>query len=167
MWWALPAVLATGILLWPGLLNWCISAALRLIRREPLESPLSGRAITLTSIWFVLAWLGVGASVLILARSVAPTDGSTGRLLLATLAGYALAAAIGMFSVFVPAGVGVRDGLLALLLTAVIPLAAATAVVVISRFLTIIADLLVAAAGYLWGRQHRLLGGTHEGSTDG
>lgn len=158
LWWAVPAVAATSLLLWPRLLGWSVAMTLRLLRREPLERALSGRAIALTVWWFVLAWLGAGLSVLALAFAVTPPGASGSRLVLASVAGYSLAAAIGMFSVFVPAGVGVRDGVLALLLTAVMPLAAATAVVVVSRFLTVVADVVVAAFGYLWGRSHHLLG---------
>lgn len=161
-WWVAPAFLAGCLLLWPRLLNWCIATGLRLLRREPLEHPLSGRAIAVTSSWFVVAWLAAGASVLLLARELTPLGAPADRLLLASVAGYALAAAFGMFSVIAPAGVGVRDGVLALLLSAVMPLAAATAVVVVNRFLTVLADVIVAALGYLWGRSHHLLGGGHE-----
>lgn len=162
VWWTAPAVLATVVLLSPRLLNWSIATAMRVLRREPLETPLSGRAIVVSSWWFVLAWLAAGLSVLVLAHALVPSGTPVGRLVLASVSGYVLAAVIGMFSVFVPAGVGVRDGILALLLTPFMPLAAATAVVVVSRFLTILADVAVALAGYLWGRSHHLLGGRHE-----
>ena len=74
--------------------------------------------------------------------------------------GFALASAAGMFSVLVPAGVGVRDGVLALMLVTLMPLSAATAVVVVARFLAMLTDLLVAAFGWTWGRRHHLVGST-------
>ena len=63
-----------------------------------------------------------------------------------------------MFSILVPAGVGVRDGVLALLLLTLMPLPAATAVVVVARFLAVLADLVLAGAAWAWGRRHHLLG---------
>lgn len=63
-----------------------------------------------------------------------------------------------MFSVLVPAGFGVRDGLLVLMLAPFTSTAAATAVVVVHRFLSVVIDLLVAGGAYLWARRHHLIG---------
>ena len=60
------------VLLWPRLLNAVIARGLRLLRREPLEHELSGRAVALTSAWFVAAWVSTGLGTFVLARSVAP-----------------------------------------------------------------------------------------------
>ena len=51
-WWVVLAVVLGGVLLWPRLLNAVIAKGLSL-GREPLEHELSGRAIALTSVWFV------------------------------------------------------------------------------------------------------------------
>ncbi|GAA4408787.1 lysylphosphatidylglycerol synthase transmembrane domain-containing protein [Fodinibacter luteus] len=159
VWWALLAVALGAVLLWPRLLNALIARGLRLLRREPLEHELSARAVGLTSAWFVAAWVSTGLGTFVLARSVAP-DAPAGELLVACVGGFALASAAGMFSVLVPAGVGVRDGILALLLVTLMPLSAATAVVVVARFLAVLADLGVAAFGWAWGRRQHLLGST-------
>ncbi|WP_404384205.1 lysylphosphatidylglycerol synthase domain-containing protein [Knoellia locipacati] len=156
LWWFAPALVLL-VLLWPRLLNWGIARLLRLLRREPLEHSLTAPAIGLTSVWFVLAWLSAGLSVLTLAHALTP--GTPVRdLVVTSICGFALASAIGMFSVFVPAGVGVRDGVLALLLGALMPFSAAIAVVVVSRFFTVVADVVVAAFGWGWARTHHLLG---------
>ena len=97
----------------------------------------------------------------VLARSVAP-DAPLGPLLVTCVGGFALASAAGMFSILVPAGVGVRDGVLALLLVTLMPLPAATAVVVVARFLAVLADLLLAGFAWAWGRRHHLLGSTRD-----
>lgn len=155
-WWFLPALLLL-LLLWPRLLNAGIARLLRVLRREPLEHRLTTPAIVLTATWFVLAWAAVGSSVLVLAHAVAP-ERSLGSLVVTSVSGFALASAIGMFSFIVPAGVGVRDGILALLLGALMPFPAAIAVVVISRFFSVVADVVVAAVGWGWARSHHLLG---------
>lgn len=156
LWWFAPALVLL-LLLWPRLLNWGIATLLRLLRREPLEHSLTAPAIVLTSMWFVLAWLSSGISILLLAHALSAQT-PVRDLVVTSVCGFALASAIGMFSVFVPAGVGVRDGVLALLLGALMPFPAAIAVVVVSRFFSVAADVVVAAVGWGWARAHHLLG---------
>ena len=156
-WWVVIAVVLGAVLLWPRLLNAAIVRGLRLLRRDLLDHELSGRAVLVTAAWFVGAWVSTGLATFVLARSVAP-DAPVGDLLVTSVSGFALASAAGMFSVLVPAGAGVRDGVLALVLVTLMPLSAATAVVVVARFLAILTDVLVAALGWTWGRRHHLVG---------
>ena len=53
---------------------------------------------------------------------------------------------------------GSRINLNHLLLVTLMPLSAATAVVVVARFLAVLADLVVAGSAWAWGRRHHLLG---------
>ena len=149
-------VVILAVVCYPPLLNWGIARGLRLLRRQPLEHELAGRALVATLAWFTLAWSVSGLTILVLALDI---SGATlgGSLLLTCVCGFALASAFGMVSVFFPAGFGVRDGVLALILATSMPFAAAVAVAVVSRFLTIAVDVLVAGAGWMWGRGHDLL----------
>ncbi|MBM6405928.1 flippase-like domain-containing protein [Phycicoccus sp. CSK15P-2] len=156
-WVVVAAVLVGGVLLWPRLLNALVALGLRILRRDPLEHALGGRAVLVTCVWFLAAWVSAGAGVAVLVRAVQPAAGAT-DLAVAAVCGFALASAAGQLSVLVPAGVGVRDGVLALLLVTFMPLSAATAVVVVARFLAVVSDLLVAGGGWAWGRRHHLLG---------
>ena len=156
-WVLVGAVLLGGVLFHPRLLNGMVALGLRLLRREPLEHELGGRAVVLTGAWFLGAWVSAGLGVAVLVRSLQP-DASLADLVVAGVCGFALASAVGQISVLVPAGVGIRDGVLALLLVTFMPLSAATAVVVVARFLAIVADLVVAGGGWAWGRRHHLLG---------
>ena len=156
--WALLLIvpLLVGVL-WPRLLNWGIARGLRLLRRPPLEHELSGRTVLFTVVCFCLSWASTGVSVYVLARTLADPGYDTSRLALATVSGFALAASLSMFTVVLPAGVGVREGLLVLLLGPIISVPAATAVVVVARFLTVLADVLFALLGWAWARSHHLL----------
>lgn len=156
--WGVVAALALGaVLLWPRLLNAVIARGLRLLRREPLEHELGARAVLLACGWFLAAWVCAGAGVAVLVRDLQP-DASLADLAVAAVCGFALASAAGQLTVVVPAGVGVRDGVLALLLVTFMPVSAATAVVVVARFFAVVADLVVAGGGWAWGRRHHLLG---------
>ena len=155
-WMVLLAMPLLAVVLWPRLLNWGIATVLRVLRREPLERELSGRAVLSATLLFIGAWVSSGLHVLVLARATS-TDYDTGQLVLATVSGFALASSLAMFSVILPAGVGVREGVLVLILAPVTSTSAATAVVVISRFLTVAADVLFALLGWIYARSHHLL----------
>ena len=142
-----------------------IATVLRILRREPLERQLSGRAVLFATLLFIGAWVSSGLHVLVLARATS-TDYQSGQLLLATVSGFALASSLAMFSVILPAGVGVREGVLVLILAPVTSISAATAVVVISRFLTVAADVLFALLGWLYARSHHLLTSAQERERD-
>jgi uncharacterized membrane protein YbhN (UPF0104 family) len=167
VWAVLLAVPLFAVLLWPPLLNWGISLGLRLLHREPLEHSLSGRAVLQTVVLFVGAWLASGAHVWVLATAIGESQVSPGRLALLTVCGFALSSALAMFTFVLPAGVGVREGLLVLLLAPAMSPSAATAVVVISRFLTVVSDVVFAGAGWLWARSHHLLTSRAEREHDG
>jgi uncharacterized membrane protein YbhN (UPF0104 family) len=157
--WIFSVVAALALVaMWPTVLNRAIGFALRVLRREPLEHSFTARAVVAALAWFIAAWVVMGAAVWVLARDLGPATGSTRHVLVVTISGYALAAIIGMVSFLVPAGVGIRDGLLIVVLGTVLPVPAATAVVILSRFLTVFTDVLVAGFGWGWGRRHALIG---------
>lgn len=157
-WWSVPLIIVVLLpLLWPPLLNLGIRHALRLLRRPPLDHDLGPAAVGLSSAWFTSSWLVGGLSVWVLARDLAPGGADPARLLLVAVSGYLLATGIGTFSIVVPAGIGVRDGIMVLLLATQLSLSAAAAVVVVARFLTVLGDVVWAATGWLWGRSHDLL----------
>jgi glycosyltransferase 2 family protein len=167
VWAVLLAVPLFAVLLWPPLLNWGIALGLRLLHREPLEHSLSGRAVLTTVVLFVGAWLASGAHAWVLATAIGESQVSPGRLALLTVCGFALSSSLAMFTFVLPAGVGVREGLLVLLLAPATSPSAATAVVVISRFLTVVSDVVFAGAGWLWAKSHHLLTSRAEREHDG
>lgn len=145
------------VLFWPRLLNGLIAIGLRILRRDPLEHRLSGRAVVETVGWFILAWCSTGAHLMVLTRSIGGDQVSTRDLVLAAGSGYCLAAVLGMAAFLLPAGVGVREGLLVLILGGFLTGAAAAAVVVLSRFLITVGDLLWALVGFGWARSHHMV----------
>jgi hypothetical protein len=147
-WLRLPAVVLAGlglaILARPGLLNRLLATMLRLLRRPPLAGEISSRALLRSGACLLGAWLMFGASVWLLAMDV---GGDPLMSLRVAIPGYALSFTAGLLFILAPAGVGVRDALLVVVLAPVIGLASATAVAVVARLLATVAD--VAAAG--WG----------------
>ena len=151
--WLLLAVPLFVVLVWPALLNRLIAWGLRVLRREPLEETLSARAILTTVGLYALAWVLFGVHILVLALAVGGGTGVT----LASLTGYALAGSLGMLTVILPAGLGARDGILAIVLASAMPLSAGTAVALVSRFVVTLVDVLAAAGGWAYARRHHLV----------
>ncbi|GAA4347227.1 lysylphosphatidylglycerol synthase domain-containing protein [Angustibacter luteus] len=167
---ALPALLSSGgdssyllvllvvplglAVLHPRVLNAIIARVLRRFRRPELEHPLSGKAITVTMAAFLAAWLCLGLHVFTL---VVDLGGSPGQSIVPAVFGYALAAAIGMVVVLLPAGIGLREAVLVLLLTGPLNKSAAGAVVLLSRFIITGSDVVAAAVGWLYDRSHHLM----------
>ena len=150
------ACLAMVVALYPPFLNRAIDRLLRLIRREPLEHELSGRAIITMAVWFILSWVCTGVAVWAFASDLAESSGSSAYLALVCISGFALASAVGMLSIVLPAGVGIREAVLVILLAGLLTAPAATAVVILARFLTVVADVVWALVGWLWARSHHL-----------
>jgi glycosyltransferase 2 family protein len=158
-------VLLAGLAcLHPRLLNALVGRALRLARREPLEHGLSGRAITVTMTAFVLAWLALGLHVWVL---VTDLGASAGAAVVPAVLGYALAASVAMLAVLLPAGIGLRELLLVVLLGGVLDRPAATAVVLLSRFLVTGSDVVAALVGWGYARSHHLLAARREAAAAG
>jgi hypothetical protein len=156
--WAVAAVVVPlGLfLLWPRVLNFLIGLGLRVLRREPLEHRLSGSAVLRSSAWFLLGWCAAGAQTYVVAHDLAPSA-DRADLVVLSVCGFALASAIGMASAVFPAGVGIRDGALVILLASLMPTPAATAVAVLVRFFAVLADVVWAGAGWAWARHHHLV----------
>ena len=154
-WWVVLALVLGAVLLWPRLLNAAIARGLRLLRRELLEHERPGAR----SCRPACGRRGVGVD-----RTPRPSSSPgawPGRVDRATSSSRAsvVRARVGRRDVqrVRPGGSGVRDGLLAVILVTLMPLSAATAVVVVARFLAILTDLLVVPRVDV-GRRHHLLG---------
>ena len=86
-----------------------------------------------------LVWTIIGISFFLFIRSFYFIDPS---LIPATVGAWSLATSIGMLAIGFPQGVGVKDGVLVFLLTAVVPLPTAFYIAVLARVWTILCDLL-------------------------
>jgi hypothetical protein len=149
--WAFLAVPVLLVGLHPRVLNPLIDRLLRLARRPALEVPLTGRAILTATLWSLLAWVVNGTHVYLLSVSLGAPAGRTALL---AIGGFAFAWCVGFLVVFAPAGAGVRDVILVASLSPVLDVGQATAVALVSRVLTTVADLLCAGIAAWFGRGH-------------
>ena len=145
-WWVLAAVPALLVALHPRVTVGGLNVALRVLRRPPLAVRPSWRGIARTALWQALCWflLGLHCYVLLLGFGADPV-----RALPLAVGGFALAYCSGVLFLPAPAGLGVRDLVLAASLAVILTPPQAFAVVLVSRFALALVDGALAAAWWL------------------
>ncbi|MDO4899371.1 lysylphosphatidylglycerol synthase domain-containing protein [Actinomyces sp.] len=149
--WTLPVFI---ILLLPPVLNRLLALIFRLTGRPALEHPVSWSGIGACTAWTLVAWTVAGLQVWLLAIGTGMTA-SAGTLALC-IGGYAMAWTVGFLIVFVPAGAGVREGVLGLVLAGSLSTGGAVAVVLLSRAVLTVADLAMGGVGIFAARRVRI-----------
>ncbi len=139
--WVFAIVPVVAVCLHPKVLNPLLNKLFKVIKRPPLDQPLSGRVLAHALAWSFTTWLFNGLQIWILAEKFGAPAGKTALI---ALGGYAFAWCAGFVFVIAPAGAGVRDVLLIAALSPVIGTGPATAVTLVSRAVNTISDLLVA-----------------------
>lgn len=132
--------------------------AQRLLRRAGIEAPLMrGRHLIAVAAIDLVAWIGTGAGVLVLANGL--TDEPSPGLLWA-IATYAVGYLIGFIAPFSPGGLGAREGVLIAVLSPRYGLGPATALSLTLRVAVTLGELLAVA---LIVGAYRLTTGTRRG----
>jgi hypothetical protein len=139
--WVFLIVPVIAVCLHPRVLNPLLNKLFKVIKRPPLEQPLTGRVLAHALAWSLTAWLFNGLQIWILAEKFGAPVGKT---ILLALGGYAFAWCAGFMFVIAPAGGGVRDSLIFASLAPVIGSSPALAVMLVSRAVNTVSDLLVA-----------------------
>lgn len=134
-----------GLLLYPPVTKRLLALA-RLGADAP--SPRTG-PLLLGVLANVIAWLGYGTALWLLARAVLPDSQLAPG---AAIAGFAASYVAGLLALFAPGGLLIREGLLVLMLQDSIGLGAATALAIASRVLLTITELGAAVPFLLMRR---------------
>jgi uncharacterized membrane protein YbhN (UPF0104 family) len=148
-WWALAAVPAIVVGLWPPIFGRVMDALLRLARRQPLERRPSWPNLVRALAWTLLGWALLGLQVWLLL-----TDMARGgpRLLLLAAGGYALAFSVSTLLIVFPGGIGAREVVLVAALTTVLSPGSAVAIALVVRVVTTASDLAWGGIGLAAGR---------------
>ncbi len=148
-WWGLLAVPVLLGLLHPRALTGLLDRVAALLHRPPLGGRLAPAAEARAFGLAVVSWLGYGLELAVLASAATRWSLATVALCVGAMA---LAVPLGILFVPAPAGLGIRDVVLALALSSVMPGGRALAVVVASRAVIVACDLAAAAAVAAWPR---------------
>ncbi len=145
-WVLIAGVVLVTISLLPGVWFRFLNAALRIFNRQPLSAT-PGYSVLLGSILLMSVHV-----VFLIAGYAAMTAGAIGTSMndLPILIGaICIANTLGFIAVFAPAGIGVREGVLLILLTPTLGAGAAALFAVTLRLIQIVADSAASAVGLL------------------
>ncbi|MCS6844623.1 MAG: hypothetical protein NZ528_09955 [Caldilineales bacterium] len=134
----------------PRLLEWLLNQALRLLRRPPVQVTLTWQQVAAALLGYLGVWLIMGGAFALLAASVTSVGRAEAPALVAT---WAAAYVIGYLSLLTPSGLGVREGVMVLLLTPILPAPAPTVVALAARLWMVAGELLGVALAVLLGRR--------------
>jgi uncharacterized membrane protein YbhN (UPF0104 family) len=141
-----------AVCLTPPVLSRSLNLALRLIRQEPLEQPISWRGLVVALGWNLAGWLLFGLQVWVLLADVG--HGGARSMVLA-LGAYAFAASVALLLVVFPGGIGAREVLLAAALAPVLTSGPALAIALATRLVTTVCDLTWGGIGLALARRMR------------
>lgn len=133
------------LLLVPRVLNGLLALGLRLLRRPGID-PLAGRDVARGVGWALAFWLVYGGHVWLLAVGL---GADPLEALPVAIGGFAIAFSLGPLLVVLPAGAGVREAVLIVLLAGVLTTSEATAVALTSRGILMLTDGLLALTAAL------------------
>ena len=159
-WWAVVPVVA-GLLVpvvAPGLLTGAAARVGRWVGRPLPEVRLPGGAVLVRVLLLLAAgWAVTGVHLVVLAGGVGLRPAAAS--IAVVLGGFALASVAGLLAAVVPAGLGVREGVLLLTLGTLLGGGALVTVVALSRVVLTAVDVLAAGAVAVAGRSVRRDGG--------
>jgi len=148
--WLLVLIPISLVALYPKVLTWGTSLVLKLLRRKPLQEPLSWQTVGKVFGASLGAWILQGVHLWLLANSVgAPGFGG----LIICIGAMAVAMNAGTFAFILPSGAGIREAVQVLVLTATgISAGQAIAIAIASRVMFTVADLITAGGAALSAR---------------
>ena len=136
----------------PPVLNPVLSWGLRLARQPPLQQPLHAAAVLRVALLAAAAHLLLGLQAWVLARDLGADDA---LLLPLAVGAFSLASVAGLLALPVPAGAGVREAVLVVALSPVLPAGQALVLALVSRLVLTAGDLAVAGLAVQAARRRR------------
>lgn len=138
------------VVMYPSIFEGILNFLLRLVKKEQVEIRVRFKTMLLLFLLYFLVWIVYGIAFFFFVNSVYPVSF---RHLPALVCIFSASYVIGLLAIFVPAGIGVREGLLTTFLILLIPDMEyfATVVALLARLWFTAAELAGAALGLKMG----------------
>jgi len=133
------------IILHPSWIEKLLNFFLKILKKEQLKINLSFRHNLAFTLFFMLSWCVYGVAFNIFIRSLTPYSWNLAPFIGST---FVFSYIVGFLSVFVPGGLGVREGLLVIYLSNYFPLPVATLIALLSRLWMTTAEILGLAVSF-------------------
>ena len=145
-----PAVIVFIILFFicihPKIINFFLRLIGKLIKKSDMEIPFTYPDMLKIVVLFIGNWLIVGTGFYMLVSSIYPLAINE---LLYVGGVYGLSAIIGIISIFAPSGIGVREGIMILGLSLIMPQEYAVIIGVVSRLWSTVAELILVGSNFV------------------
>jgi len=138
-------IAAGAVLLHPRVFAAVGNFLLRKIGRPPVGAPPRAGGYWVPALVVAAQWVLAGLSLWLLVRSLVPVDVAHVPLLISAAA---MAGTFGFLAVFAPGGLGVREGILLVILSPVVGQGSAAVAVVAARGVQILVEAGLALAGF-------------------
>jgi hypothetical protein len=145
-WLTLAALPIVVLLIRPQLIGQAAVVVARLRRRPAPAVGVPGPVVRQAVLTQLLSWVAGGAQLWFLAIAMGAPPASSFPL---CVGAFSLGAVAGIFAVFTPDGLGVREVILLSALSVTLPLPAAGVVALASRLVVVLSELVTAGAGLL------------------
>jgi uncharacterized membrane protein YbhN (UPF0104 family) len=152
-WWLIVLALLLGFaaLLPPVMSRW-LRWVFALIRRQNLlPEDIRGAQLGMATVWSLASWLAFGVSLWCI---LCASSGLNINTLLVSVSGYSLAWVAGFLAIITPAGAGVREAVLGLVLVGSNSAPEIIGVVLVSRVVLIVVDVTLFSLALLANRWH-------------
>lgn len=136
----------------PRIINYFLGLIEKVTKKDDLRIAITYRQMINLIVLFILNWLIVGAGFYMLTCSIYPLPISQ---LLYAGGIFGLSAIIGILSIFAPSGIGVREGIIVLGLSLIMPSEYAVIISVISRLWATIAELILIFIAFIISKIHK------------
>lgn len=143
-----PALVIAGVIFglailvlvcYPKVLERTLNLGLKILKKEKISLDLTSKDVIIYVLCYSVSWLLFGLAFLIFVKSMAQASFT----MYPSLTGaFAFSVNIGFLALFVPGGIGVREGILVLLLSSLFPLPVATLISLLARLWVTVAELL-------------------------
>lgn len=130
----------------PKIINFFLGIVERLTKKTGLVIPITYPEMIKVVLLFIGNWLIVGIGFYILTCSIYPVPMSE---MLYTAGIFGVSAIIGILSIFAPSGIGVREGIIVLGLTLIMPSEYAVIISIVSRLWATVAELILIAIAFV------------------
>jgi len=139
-------VLFLVIILWPPLMLKGINFISKLFKRAPLEISVSYSFLLIVTLCYIVPSLFEGLGLFLVLKSMAVVSTKYFFIIAGT---YSAACLIGIAAFFAPSGIGIREGILFLILPVFIPKPAVIVGAILIRLIATVVELFLAFVSYL------------------
>lgn len=128
------------VVIHPKILGIIINLVMKILKKDSIKLPLTYKSILEMLLLYILAWFIFGLSFFFLANSIyrVPTN-----YIFHIIGSFSLASLIGIISLFAPSGVGIREGVLILMLKHILPNSITVIISIFARVWSTSLELLV------------------------